>query len=122
MELALKMNNYFYREEADQYGFIRIPKMMIVGEDFSSLSILAKILYGMLLDRMSMARKNKWLDDEGKVYIVYPINEIQKDMSVSKKSVCDYLKELEKSGLVDRVNSGNGKPSRIYVKNYARRL
>ncbi len=122
MELALKMNNYFYREEADQYGFIRIPKMMVVGEDFSSLSISAKILYGMLLDRMSMARKNKWLDDEGKVYILYPITEIQKDMSVSKKSVVDYLRELEDAGLVDRISSGNGKPSRIYVKNYARRL
>ncbi len=122
MELALQMNNYFYKEEADQYSFIRIPKLMVFGEDFSSLSISAKILYGMLLDRMSMARKNKWLDDEGKVYIVYPITEIQKDMSISKKSACDYLKELEESGLVDKVSSGNGKPSRIYVKNYARRL
>ncbi len=123
MNQGMKINSqYFYRNEADKYGFIRIPKMLVVGEDFSSLSITAKILYGMLLDRMSMSTKNKWMDEDGKVYIVYPLTELQEDLNVSKKSLCDHMKELESVGLINKCVSGNGKPSRIYVKNFAKRL
>ena len=31
---------------------------------------------GILLDRMSLSIKNKWLDEENKVYIIYTIEEI----------------------------------------------
>ena len=58
---------YFYGKEADQYSFIRIPKLLLTDKDFSSLSIMAKMLYGLLLDRMGMASKNKWLDRENRV-------------------------------------------------------
>ena len=54
--------NYFYKSQAVQYTFIRIPKVIVTGVNFSSLSITAKILYGLLLDRMSMSVKNKWID------------------------------------------------------------
>ena len=63
--------NYFYGTQAEQFSFIRIPKELVVGEAFSSLSIQAKILYGMLLDRMGMSSKNKWLDEENKVASVH---------------------------------------------------
>ena len=72
----IKMN-YFYGEQANQFSFIRIPKELVVGEAFSSLSVQAKVLYGIFLDRMGMASKNRWLDEEGRVYIVYSVDEIQ---------------------------------------------
>ena len=54
--------NYFYGSQADQFNFIRIPKELVVGEAFASLSVQAKILYGMLLDRMGMSYKNNgWM-------------------------------------------------------------
>ena len=74
---------YFYGKEADQYSFIRIPKLLLTGKDFSSLSIMAKMLYGLLLDRMGMSSKNKWIDIENRVYVIYPIAEIQKYMCIS---------------------------------------
>lgn len=110
--------NYFYGAQAEQFSFIRIPKELMVGEDYSSLSIQAKILYGMLLDRMGMSYKNKWLDEENKVYIVYSLDEIQSDMNVSRHKAIGCLTELEDAGLITKRKRGKGLPNQIYVKNF----
>ena len=52
---------------------------------FTGITIHAKVLYGLLLDRMGMAVKNKWVDERNRMYVVYPIQEIQKDMGVTRK-------------------------------------
>lgn len=59
--------NYYYGEEAEQFSFIRIPKVMLTEERFLPLSLSAKILYGLLLDRMSLSARNGWLDEEKRV-------------------------------------------------------
>ena len=110
--------NYFYRSQMNQYSFIRIPKALVTEEIFSSLSISSKILYGMLLDRMTMAAKNKWFDEAGKVYILYQLSEIQEDMNLSKRKAVDSLQELEKIGLIQKKRMGAGLPNQIYVKNF----
>lgn len=109
---------YFYGEEADQYSFIRIPKLLLTGKDFSSLSIMAKMLYGLLLDRMGMASKNKWLDRENRVYVIYPIAEIQQDMCISRKKAMEILSELEEKGLVEKQIRGSGLPNLLYIKQF----
>lgn len=109
---------YFYKHQAEQFAFIRIPKAMMTEEIFAPLSIQAKILYGMLLDRMSEATKNRWIDDEGKVYVIYPISEIQQDMNISKGTSINCIKELEDIGLVEKKMFGQGKPNYLYVKNF----
>ena len=81
--------DYFYGTQADQFSFIRIPKALVIEGDYASLSIQAKILYGLLLDRMSMASKNKWIDDNGLVYIIYQISEIRDDMHISMRKAVD---------------------------------
>lgn len=113
--------NYFYKSQVDQYNFIRIPKELVIGETFSSLSVSAKILYGMLLDRMAISMKNRWIDDEGKVYIIYQISEIQEDINISKRKVVDCLAELEGIGLIQKKKQGSGLPNQIYVKNFISR-
>lgn len=110
--------NYYYGSEGDQFTFIRIPKVMLTEGIFSALSIQAKVLYGVLLDRMSLSRKNGWLDKENKVYIIYQINEIQENLGFSKKKAIDYLAELEKFGLVEKKRRGLGLPSILYVKSF----
>lgn len=123
MDMALRINtDYFYRSEAGQFSFIKIPKLLVIGEDFSSLSISAKILYGLLLDRMAIASKNKWIDDEGRVYIQYQLSEIQEDMNISKRKAGECLNELQDMGLIVKRKGGNGYPSRIYVKNFTKRI
>lgn len=123
MDMALKINtDYFYRSEAGQFSFIKIPKLLVTGEDFSTLSISAKILYGLLLDRMAIASKNQWIDDEGRVYIQYQLSEIQEDMNISKRKAGECLNELQDMGLIVKRKGGNGYPSRIYVKNFTKRI
>ena len=123
MDMALKINtDYFYRSEVGQFNFIKIPKLLVTGEDFSSLSISAKILYGLLLDRMAIASKNQWIDDEGRVYIQYQLSEIQEDMNISKRKAGECLNELQDMGLIVKRKGGNGYPSRIYVKNFTKRI
>lgn len=109
---------YYKKSEAEQFSFIRIPKAMMTEEIFSSLSSQAKILYGMLLDRMGSAVKNKWVDEINRVYIIYPIAEIQGDMNISKGKAVSSLKELEEIGLVEKKQMGQGRPAWLYIKNF----
>lgn len=108
---------YYVGNQAEQFAFIRIPKELVVGEAYASLSTQSKIMYGMLLDRMGMSYKNRWLDEENRVYILYSLDDIQADMNVSRHKAVDCLSELEEAGLIEKRKRGNGKPSRIYVKN-----
>ena len=82
---------YYYGTQADQFSFIRIPRILLLDEAFSALSLSAKVLYSVLLDRMGLSMKNKWLDEENKVYIIYQITEIQSDLGFSKKKAMEYL-------------------------------
>ena len=109
---------YYYDTQADQFSFIRIPRILLLDEAFSTLSLSAKVLYSVLLDRMGLSMKNKWLDEENKVYIIYQITEIQSDLGFSKKKAMDYLTELEKIGLIEKKKRGFGLPNIIYVKSF----
>ena len=109
---------YYYGSQADQFSFIRIPRTLLLDDMFSSLSLPAKVLYSVLLDRMSLSMKNKWFDKENKVYIIYQIAEIQSDLGFSKKKAMDYLAELEKFGLIEKKKRGLGLPNLIYVKSF----
>ena len=110
--------DYYYGSQADQFSFIRIPKAMLTEKTFSSLSLQAKMLYGILLDRMGLSMKNGWFDAENKVYIIYQIAEIQEDLGFSKKKAIEYLNELESFGLVEKKRRGLGLPSILYVKSF----
>ena len=110
--------NYYYGTEGEQFSFIRIPKALLLDKTFSTLSLQAKMLYGILLDRMGLSMKNGWCDKENRVYIIYQISEIQEDMGFSKKKAIEYLKELEEFGLVEKKRRGLGLPSILYVKSF----
>ena len=110
--------DYYYGNQADQFSFIRIPRVMLTEDAFSSLSIQAKVLYGVLLDRMSLSRKNAWFDGENRVFIIYQIGEIQKDLGFTKKKAMDLLSELEKFGLLEKKRRGHGLPNILYVKSF----
>lgn len=111
---------YFYGSQADSYSFYRIPRAIIKGPEFKGLSLAAKLLYGLLLDRMSLSRSNGWLDDKGRVFIYYTVEEIQEDLSCGHVKAGKLLAELDSKGigLIERVRQGQGKPARIYVKQF----
>lgn len=110
--------NYYYGNQADQFSFIRIPRVLLVDPLFEPLTIQAKLLYGVLLDRMGISMRNGWFDEQNRVYIIYQISEIQEDLGFSKKKAIDYLTELEHFGLVEKKRRGRGLPSILYVKSF----
>ena len=67
--------DYFYGQAGELFSFYRIPKALFQEPRFQSLSTNAKTLYGILLDRMSLSAKNGWLDEQGRVFIIFTIED-----------------------------------------------
>lgn len=113
--------DYFRGMEAEQYSFYRVPKVLFTAECFKSLSCEAKVLYGLMLDRMSLSIKNRWFDDEDLVYIIFTVDEIAELMNCGTQKAVKLIKELDTSngiGLIEKKRLGLGKPNVIYVKNF----
>ena len=111
---------YFYGTQAEQFSFYRIPKALFTEPNFRELSTDAKVLYGILLDRMSLSLKNQWLDAQNKVYIIFTVEEIMDALNCANQKATHLMVELEKqAGLIERKRQGLGRPNLIYVKNFA---
>lgn len=118
------ISDYFYGDEAEMFQYFRIPRQLITEERFKSVSTDAKLLYGMLLDRMSLSVKNQWFDQDGRVYIYYTVEEICQDMTCGRDKAMKLLAELDTGrgiGLIERIRQGQGKPTKIYVKRFTTR-
>ena len=117
----MKLPSYFYGDEAMQFTYFRIPCQLITHPRFKHLSTDSKLLYGMLLDRMSLSIKNEWYDDTGRVYIYYTVDEICSCLNCGRDKAMKLLAELDAGkgvGLIERIKQGQGKPTRIYVKRF----
>ena len=112
------MFDYFYGGQAGLFSFYRIPKALFTDARIRGISAEAKILYGLLLDRMGLSVKNGWTDDTGRVYIIFTTEEIMEALYCADNKATKLMKELESCGLIERKRRGLGKPSLIYVKNF----
>ena len=118
------LSDYFYGEESEEFVFFKIPRQLITSPKFKHVSTDAKLLYGMLLDRMSLSVKNEWYDDTGRVYIYYTVDEICDSLTCGRDKAMKLLAELDAKkgvGLIERVKQGQGKPTKIYVKRFTTR-
>lgn len=114
--------DYFYKRDLERFQFFMLPKILVMGEQFKTISSDAKILYACLFDRISLSAKNDWLDKEGRIYIIFTIEEIMKTINRSRPTAVKALDELDKNtrgiGLIERKRLGFGKPNIIYVKDF----
>ena len=111
--------DYFYGQAGELFSFYRIPKALFQEPRFQSLSTDAKTLYGILLDRMSLSAKNGWLDEQGRVFIIFTIEDVKRALCCADNKATMLLRELEEFGLIERKRRGLGKPSLVYVKNFS---
>lgn len=112
---------YFHNDDSDQYSFYRIPKLLFTEEYFSSLSCEAKVLYGLMLDRMSLSLKNKWFDEQNRAYIIFTIEDVMELLNCKSQKAVKIMKELDAEdgiGLIEKIRQGFGKHNIIYVKNF----
>ena len=112
------MPDYFYGPQAEQFAFYRIPKALFTASAYRGISTDAKVLYGLLLGRMSLSARNVGLDERGRVYIVFPVEEVMDALCCADNKPPRLLRELEGVGLIERKRRDLGKPSLIYVKNF----
>ena len=113
--------NYFNGTEADLLTFYRIPKQLFTNDFFKELSTDAKVLYGLMLDRMSLSIKNGWFDAENRAYIYFSVEDTMELLNCRKNKAVQTIAELDDKagiGLIEKKRQGQGKPTIIYVKNF----
>ena len=115
------MNDYFTADDAEEYSFYRIPKPLILNPDYRSVPVEAKMLYGLMLDRMGLSVRNGWLDEQGRVFIYYTVEAVREDLGCGKEKACKLLADLERADLIERRRQGLTKPSITYVKRFRQR-
>ena len=115
------MLDYFYGDEAEQYTFYRIPKVLFTDPAYRRISSDAKILYGLMLDRMGLSVRNGWLDNCQRVFIYFTLEDALEYLCCGHTKAVSLFGELDKGGLIERKKQGQGKPTKIYVKNFVRK-
>ena len=112
---------YFYGNQAEQFAFYRIPKLLITSPEFKRVSDSAKLLYGLMLDRMGLSIRNGWVDDENRAYIFFTTNDVMEQMCCGTEKAIKLLAELDVEkgiGLIERKKQGQGKPAIVYLKKF----
>lgn len=112
------MFDYFYGNEADRFMFYRVPKLLFQLDKFIELSTDAKVMYGLLLDRVGISSSNGWTDEDGRVYIIFTVEEAARMLRCSERKAIRIFKELTERGLIEKKKQGLCKPDLIYVKNF----
>ena len=111
--------DYYYTHEAEQFTFYRIPKALFTEPLFQDLSVEAKVLYGLMLDRVGLSIRSGWVDEQDRVYIYFTVADIQQQLGCGHNKAVRLLKELDTDmGLIRRKRQGLGRPDRIYVMNF----
>lgn len=112
-------DEFFGIQESEQYAFYRVPKLLFTSGRFWNLSTDAKMLYGLFLDRMALSQRNGWVDSQGRVYIIYTVENIMESLGCGNKKAIKLLSELEeKANLIMREKKGQGKPNLIYLRKF----
>lgn len=111
--------SYYHGDEMEKFSFLRIPKLLLTDRYFKDVSVEAKLLYGLLLERTYLSVNNGWIDSSGRVYIYYTIDEIIDTLNCGKQKAIKLMAELDIEsgiGLIEKHRQGQGKPNKIYVK------
>lgn len=110
---------YHYKDDSQEMVFFKMPKILFFSDEFKEISMSAKLLYMLLLDRVSISIKNNWVDEDDKVFIYYTQEEAMKKLNFGNKKVSSLFKELDENGVITRIKNGFNKPDLIYVKTLA---
>ena len=110
------MTTAYYKGQEQAYTFYQLPKQLLKDKQYQAISLEARLLYCLFLDRMQLSQKNGWQDEAGQTYIIYTQNEIVEELGCSSRSAVRILKELEEANMVERKRQGMYRPTLIYVQ------
>ena len=109
--------DYFYGTEAEMFAFYRVPKLLVTSDYFRELSSDAKLLYGLMLDRMSLSIKNEWKDEQKRAFIYYSVEEIMEALNCGRNKAVKCLQELDSEngiGLIEKRRQGMEKRAKTH--------
>jgi len=111
---------YLSPKIARGYDFYLLPKLLLDHEAFDDIDYGAKILYSFMLSRASLSATNadNFTDEQGRLYIIYTVEQVMDSMRCSNKTAIKMIKQLDDIGLIEKKRQGQGKPSIIYVKDF----
>ena len=111
------MKKYFTLDDAVKEQFYKLPKVFFLKDSvYYSMTLTSKSLYSILSDRNSISIKNKWIDEENKVYFIYKQEDLCDITGIKDpKTLRKYLKELETYELIERKKQGFNLPDRFYL-------
>lgn len=113
--------DYFYDTEAESFRFYQIPALLLEEKEYRDISDTAKILYGVLLSRLALSRKNRWIEEKtGRLYISYNLKQLVDMLGRSDRTISKAMKQLAEVGLIEKKKRGQGKTDIIYVMNFTR--
>ncbi|CYU56694.1 replication initiator protein A [Streptococcus suis] len=97
--------------------FYRIPKVLVESVYYRQMSTESKFTYAILKDRFELSLKNNWVDENGDVYLIFTVEELQSILGYGKNKVIKIKKELAEYGLLEEVRQGLNKPNLLYLGN-----
>lgn len=97
-------------------GFYQLPKFLFKEEKYKKLSTEAKTVYALFIDRLKISIKNKWLDENNNVYIIFTNEEVRKELNCCIATAIKVVKELKNCGLITTKRQGLGKPNLVYIQ------
>lgn len=115
------MFNAYKLHEVRDTQFYMMPKSLFDNPLYSkdNLSLTSKVIYAFLLDRMELSRQNNWVDEKGRIYLIYTRENIAEALEISLRSVQTCFKELNDCNLIREVRQGLGQPNLIHVGHIA---
>lgn len=112
----MQTHNLFFTLQ-EQYGmkYYQMPKVFFTNEKYKKLSNDAKILYALLLDRLQLSIKNKWIDSSDSLYFVYTNQTLSEILNVSPRKITNIKKELMDANLLSQEQKKFNAPFRLYL-------
>ena len=108
------------REDISQIkGFYQLPKFLFKTDKYKKMSVEAKTLYALIIDRVKLSCKNNWLDEEENIYIIFTNEEVRRELNCCLTTAIKIMKELKSYGLISAKRQGLGKPNLIYPQKIA---
>ena len=108
-------------QAARGFRYLQVPRLLIEDENYAPLDDGAKFLYSLMLERSGLSAQNadKFMDAHGRFFIIYTVEQMKQKMNRSRPTIIKWTKQLEEIGLIKKVRLGQGKPSKIYINDFA---
>ncbi|WP_196602103.1 replication initiator protein A [Pectinatus frisingensis] len=102
--------------DIDNERYYQIPKSLFSGQSYKGLGLDAKVIYAFLKDRMELSRRNKWIDENGDIYLLFSQEKIADLLDTSVSTISRAFSSLKKYELIDIERQGLGLPNKIYIR------